>query len=70
MGNITANLKSPISVLRLQIMINQEFELIITNKNLNELERDTLTVKNILSEMMEMETIKNQINKDVWEELE
>ena len=50
LNNESGNLKSPISILRLPLSINQKIRIVFLNEKEDELDRDILTLENILKD--------------------
>lgn len=60
LNNESGNLKSPISILRLPLSINQKIRIIFLNEKEDELDRDILTLENILKDYIKRITTEEE----------
>ena len=60
LNNESGNLKSPISILRLPLSINQKIRIVFLNEKEDELNRDVLTLENILKDYIKRTTTEEE----------
>ena len=60
LNNECGNLKSPISILRLPLFINQKIRIVFLNEKEDELNRDILTLENILKDYIKRTTTEEE----------
>ena len=60
LNNESGNLKSPISILRLPLSINQKIRIVFLNEKEDELDRDILTLENILKDYIKRITTEEE----------
>ena len=60
LNNESGNLKSPISILRLPLFINQKIRIVFLNEKEDELNRDVLTLENILKDYIKRTTTEEE----------
>ena len=60
LNNESGNLKSPISILRLPLFINQKIRIVFLNEKEDELDRDILTLENILKDYIKRTTTEEE----------
>lgn len=60
LNNESGNLKSPISILRLPLFINQKIRIVFLNEKEDELNRDILTLENILKDYIKRTTTEEE----------
>ena len=60
LNNESGNLKSPISILRLPLSINQKIRIVFLNEKEDELNRDILTLENILKDYIKRITTEEE----------
>lgn len=60
LNNERGNLKSPISILRLPLSINQKIRIVFLNEKEDELDRDILTLENILKDYIKRITTEEE----------
>ena len=60
LNNESGNLKSPISILRLPLSINQKIRIVFLNEKEDELDRDILTLENILKDYIKRTTTEEE----------
>ena len=60
LNNESGNLKSPISILRLPVFINQKIRIVFLNEKEDELNRDILTLENILKDYIKRTTTEEE----------
>ena len=60
LNNESGNLKSPISILRLPLFINQKIRIVFLNEKEDELNRDILTLENILKDYIKRITTEEE----------